>query len=605
MVFKVCKFLVISPYEGLKDLFLEVNKEIRKEMDVYVGDLSEGLAIAKSLEHRNYDVIISRGATAQLLQKHFSIPVMEIQMTGYDILRTLTLLNGFSGKIGMMSYLNNIPGANTIGQLLNMDITFYPISEENEIEREIERASNEGVQIIIGDVITTMTAAKFGIQAILITSGKEAILETVKNAEQLVYYLQKEKNQFTSLQQTFEQIEEGVLLFDERHLCTFINHKARNDFHFIEESDSFTIEKLFEVVPKLKMIEQTTKASKEIEAKMNGEIFRWCFIPIDGGGQALVMKKQETASYQENGDERAYFHFSSLVAGSNEMKHLIHIAKKVSLSDLPIIIYGESGVGKNSLAQAIHNHSERHAKPYVFVNCEAYDEPQLERELFGSFGGLLQKGAMERAEGGTLFIEAIGSMPFNLQGKLLQRLTDQKNRIRLIVASSHPLGSLIESGQFREDLYHALNSFSLKVPSLKEREDDLEDFIRIFIAISNESSKKQISGLRQSVLEELKRFTWPGNIQQLKRVVEQMCLVSEGPFVEYKEVQPLLRKLKEEEQARDEALHQIAIANKTLQEIEEEAILAVLKQEDFNQSKAARRLGINRSTLWRKIKQRT
>src|SRR5699024_8438815 len=117
--------------------------------------------------------------------------------------------------------------------------------------------------------------------------------------------------------------------------------------------------------------------------------------------------------------------------------------------------------------------------------------------------------------------------------------------------------------------------------------------------------KKQISGVHPDVLERLKSFQWPGNVQQLKRVVEQMCMMSNGPFIEIAEVQSLLKKLKEEEQSHDRKGEMINIHHKTLQQIEDEVILSVLKQEDFNQSQAARRLGINRSTLWRKIKQMT
>ncbi len=609
----MCKILVISPYVGLKDLFLEVNKQLKKDMDVYVGDLYDGLAIAKSLEHRGYDVIISRGATAKLLQKHLITPVMEIPLTGYDILRTLTLLNGFSGKIGMMSYLNNIPGAHTIGKLLNMDITFYPINEEHEIEGEIERASNEGVQIIIGDVITTTAAAKFGIQAILITSGKEAIIETIANVEQLMYYVDKERNYANQLQEAFANTEEGVFIFDDSRVCTFMNEQAKRYVQFLDEGEVLTWNKLQTMIPNLNGLGEELK---EIEVTMNGHTIQFRFTLLtEKNCFALFIKRKNPQQIEKSQEQPAYFHFNSLVARSEKIKQLLEVAKKVSRSNLPVIIYGEQGVGKESLAQAIHNHSERRQHSYVYINCEAYTASQLERELFGErHGEVLQRGALERANNGTLFIEAIGSMPFDLQGKLFQALTTKQItflphaesvevNVRFVVADTKPLDLLVQRGKFREDLYEALNCFMLKIPPLRERIEDMDDLVRLFIASSNAVTKKQISGLRTPVLKEMKKLAWPGNIEQLKWTIEQMCLLSGGPFIEHQDVESLLSKLKVQE--RDSQLNAIDIHGKTLQNIEEEVIMTVLKQEDFNQSQAAKRLGINRSTLWRKIKQLT
>lgn len=618
----MCKILVIAPYIGLKDLFLEVNKELKKDLDVHVGNLYDGLAMAKSLEHRKYDAIISRGATAKLLQKHFPIPVIEVQLTGYDILRTLTLLNGHSGKIGMMSYLNIIQGADIVGKLLNMDITFYPINEEEEIEKKIEMASNEGVQVIIGDVISTTTAATFGIQTILITSGKEAVFETIANAERLIYHMEIQKEYLSKIERVFEYVEEGILIFDQNHFCTFLNEQAKKHFRFVEEMNVFSLDRLIEIVPKLEPLfkENDWYSKKEVLVKMKSETYRWTIIPLvedrekEKGGFALLMKCQEPQKLEVRQDHRAYYHFNSLVARSEKMNQLIQVAKKISHSKLPLIIYGEPGVGKESLAQAIHNKSERHQESYVFVNCEAYSEAQLERELFGSEDDNLKRGVLEIANGGTLFIDAIGTMSLRLQGKLLNVISSKCMTrlngvqqfpidVRFVAAHRAPLEAYVQEGSFREDLFYALNGFSLRIPPLRERIEDIDDLVRLFIASSNIVTGKQISGLRPEVIDEFKKLPWPGNIQQLKHVVEKMCLISEGPFIEKTEVEASLKKLQEEErEKKEEQASSFQIDNKTLEEIEQEVIQAVLKQEDFNQSKAAKRLGINRSTLWRKIK---
>jgi transcriptional regulator with PAS, ATPase and Fis domain len=616
----MCKILVIAPYIGLKDVFLEVDKELEVDLDIHVGNLYDGLAIAKSLEHRNYDAIISRGATAKLLQRHFSIPVMEVQVTGYDILRTLTLLNGHSGKIGMMSYLNIIQGADIIGKLLNMDITFYPIDQERQIEKTIETASNDGVQVIIGDVISTTTAATYGVQTILITSGKEAVLETIANTERLVYHMKKQNEHLSEIQRVFDHVEEGVLIFNEDDVCTYLNKHAKKHFQFIEEINTLSLSRLTEIVPKLEQLfEENERAlTKEVTVKMQGKNYLWKKVPLIEDeiscGFVLLMNSKDEQELEDRKGHRAFFHFNSLVARSENMHQLIQVAQKISLSNLPLIIYGEPGVGKDSFAQAIHNKSARQQKPYVFVNCEAYSETQLEQVLFGSEGDLIKRGAFELAHEGTLFIDAIGTMPLGLQGKLLNvilskqftRLNGTKKipiDIRFVVAHREPLEAYVQAGRFREDLFYALNGFNLRIPPLRERIDDIDDLVRLFIASSNILTGKQISGLRPELIKELKQLTWPGNIQQLKHVLEQMCIMCEGPFIEKGEVQLLVQKLQEEERVDQvEQTNVLQIHGKTLEEMEQEIIQTVLKQEDFNQSKAAKRLGINRSTLWRKIK---
>lgn len=578
----MCNILVIAPYEGLKDLFLEVNKQLKENIDVYVGDLYDGLAIAKSLEHRGYDVVISRGATAKLLKKHMSIPVVEIPMTGYDILRTLTLLNGFSGKIGMMSYLNNIPGAHTIGNLLNMDITFYPIDEENEVEKEIQKAADDGVQVIIGDVISTKTAAKFGIQTILITSGKEAVTETIANVKQLIHYVQKEKRQMQRLFKLFEQMEEGIFIFTNEE-CTYKNDRAHRFIRFFgnfNEKEKLTWSQLKSFIPNM-------TSFNEVEFMFQNEAYLARMFPLAEDKFLLRIKNKKRIHVNDQHERSAYFHFNSFVARSEKMTQLIQIAKKVSRSDAPIFIFGERGVGKESLAQAIHNYSERKERPYVYVNGDSYSESQLEKELFQ---------LVEWASGGTLFIDEISELPLTHQTKLLQFMTEHADaNVRFIASLTKPLDNLVDQHRI------ALSPFSINVPPLRERLEDLDDLVRLFIASTNASTKKQISGLRPFVLKELRSLKWYGNIDQLKWTIEQMCKLSSGPFIEYEDVKELLQSLKKRE--KEELCQTITITGKTLQQIENEVIMSVLKQEHYNQSQAARKLGINRSTLWRKIKQ--
>ncbi|BCJ86270.1 PrpR N-terminal domain-containing protein [Effusibacillus dendaii] len=619
----MAKILVIAPYQGFKDLFLEVSEELDSDIHVEVGDLYKGLALAQKLESEGYEVIISRGATALLLREHCKLPVVEVKVSGYDIMRTLTLVKGYPGKIGLMSYLNIIQGADVIGDLLDMNLTFFPIQEEREVESRIREAIGQGIEVIIGDVISTSIAAQHGINSILITSGKEAVLESIRDAEHLSYYVKKEKASREMFAALVDSCREGIVAVDSEGKIYAFNRKAEE--FFSQKAAEVSGRKAGEVDPHLNFESILTLGHREEEVvTLNGEEVVVSKQPISlrGGNGAVAFlqtlrKLQRVESRIRNrladSGYKARMHFNHLVHKSPRMQETVKIAKQYSRNDLPILIYGEPGTGKTSIAEAIHNASDRHEFPFVFLNCEAYKEEQLECELFGYEGNRVKPGVFELADGGTLFIDEIGKMPITLQAKLIHVLEEKKLMrvkgkssfqfdVRLIAANGKSLQDSVVKGEFREDLYHLMNQGTLSIPPLRDRKEDLEELARWFIASFNPILGKQIVGIRPEVMSRLKESNWPGNVQELKNVVRKMCIAAKEHFIREEDVRSILDELSFEK----EGVHSdvaLDIAGKTLEQIEKEIISRVLAEEDYNQSKAAKRLGINRSTLWRKIKE--
>ncbi|MHC2179895.1 DNA-binding NtrC family response regulator [Paenibacillus sp. PvR052] len=520
--------LAIAPYPGLRDLILEVNKDLKKNIDVEIGDWYEGVDIAKALENKDYDIIISRGATVNLLREHCSIPVTEIKISGYDILRTLTLLNGFEGKIGVMSHLKVIQGADFIGKLLNMDLTFYG---DGDCERCLEKAIEDEVQVIVGDVKSTNAARNHGLHGILITSGKEAVMEAIQDAERLIFYINKEKEKYAGL---------------------------------------------------VSILDQKWKPDQPVRDKID--------------------------KYRFVKQAKATVHFNQLVGKSQIMAHLIDSAKRISHSELPIMIYGEPGTGKHVLAQSIHNEGGLKTKAFITIDCSSHSPEILEKEMLG-IGS--EPGAFELANGGTLYMSNIGKLPLSLQVTLLHILTrhkvrrmdsneDREIKVRVIAENEEKLNPMVSRGEFRSDLYRAINTFALSLSPLCERVEDMADLIRMFIASANVVTGKEIVGVKPEVMELLRSYDWPGNIDQLKNTIKKMCLLSSGPYIDQVEIEPVIKELSESSETHD--AQGISFFNKTLDEIESDIICKILAEEEYNQSKAAKRLGINRTTLWRKLK---
>ncbi|ALS21785.1 sigma-54-dependent Fis family transcriptional regulator [Paenibacillus naphthalenovorans] len=608
--------LAIAPYKGLKDLILEVNKDLKKNIHVEIGDWYEGLDIAKALETKGYDMIISRGATVNLLREHCSIPVAEIKISGYDILRTLTLLNGFEGKIGVMSHLKVIQGADFIGKLLNMDLTFY---DDAECEKCLEKAMEDGVQVIVGDVKSTQAARSFGLHGILITSGREAVIEAIQDAERLVYYTNKVKEKYAGLVSVLDQLEEGVIIVSPQEECQFINARACELLNVNKDQSVDTLFKASGLSMNLSdvMKREAVHSSERVQLSDKSLDIKGFPLYLDGRmtGAAAVLKwnpdqagRKKIEEYRFVKKAKASAHFNQLVGKSQTMVRLIECAKRISKSELPIMIYGEPGTGKHVLAQSIHNEGDLKTKAFVTIDCHSHSPEILEKEMLGAGS---EPGAFELANGGTLYMSNIGKLPLSLQSTLFHILTRHKVRridsseereikVRVIAEHEEKLISLVSRGEFRSDLYRVINTFTLSLSPLRERIEDMPDLIRMFIASANVVTGKEIVGVQPEVMDILRSYDWPGNVYQLKNTIHKMCLLSDGPYIEKDEIEPVIKELADSTETRNPAV--FSFFNKTLEEIESDIIYRILVEEEYNQSKAAKRLGINRTTLWRKLK---
>ena len=307
---------------------------------------------------------------------------------------------------------------------------------------------------------------------------------------------------------------------------------------------------------------------------------------------------------------------ADLVGSSRTMMELRMLIEQVAKTEASVLILGESGSGKEQVARRIHEMSAVRSGPFVAVNCAAIPENLMESELFGyergAFSGAVQSkaGLIESANGGTLLLDEIGDLPLSLQPKLLRFLEEQSIRrlganseravqVRVIAATHRNLALWAKEGRFRQDLYYRLDVMTLQVPPLRERSGDLPELAKHFLDRFSTLHQKALVGLDSEALECLARHSWPGNIRELSNVVERAVVLSQGPMICLSDLPAHLR---EAPPVLLQDSEQVTIPlGMSLKEIEDLMIKKALEVSDGDKARAARMLGVNERTIYRRI----
>lgn len=324
--------------------------------------------------------------------------------------------------------------------------------------------------------------------------------------------------------------------------------------------------------------------------------------------ESRELKLQHTQLLKEVGTNKQ---LDNIIGKSAEMQRLLTMVKKVADSKASVLVTGESGVGKEVIADALHNLSGRHDKACIKVHCAALSETLLESELFGhekgAFTGAdsLHKGRFELAHGGTIFLDEIGEINPSVQIKLLRVLQEKKFErvggsqtievdVRVIAATNRNLEEEVKAGRFREDLYYRLNVIHLEVPPLRERKDDIPLLINAFLDEFNAENGKQITGISQAARAAIYQYDWPGNIRELRNCIESAVVMASGKDIALEDLPPTVSKASK--------LESISVpVGITLAEAEKLLIEENLAANKGNKSKTADVLGIGRKTLHRKL----
>jgi two-component system response regulator HydG len=312
----------------------------------------------------------------------------------------------------------------------------------------------------------------------------------------------------------------------------------------------------------------------------------------------------------------ADYELENIIGKSRPMKALVEMLAMVAPSEATVLITGESGTGKELIAKSIHHNSPRKDRPLVVVNCAALSETLLESELFGHEKGAFtgadrrREGRFKQADRGTIFLDEIGETSAAMQAKLLRVIQEREIQrvggdetlsvdVRILAATNQNLEEAVENGRFREDLFYRLNVVTLRIPPLRERTDDIPLLAQHFLEKYAGKNRKNVKGFSPLAMDLLLKYGWPGNVRELENTIERAVILLPDEHITEKE---LPSNITEHFTDRRDSPTTTASANRPLEEVEREAILATLEDSGGNKSETARRLGINRKTLHKKLK---
>ena len=321
--------------------------------------------------------------------------------------------------------------------------------------------------------------------------------------------------------------------------------------------------------------------------------------------------REENRSLREALGQR--YQFRNIVARSPKMQEVLATVERVAPTNSTVLLGGESGVGKDLIARAIHEHSRRAAGPFIKINCTAIPENLLESELFGYEKGAFtgantaKPGRFELADKGTIFLDEIGDVPGSIQVKLLHVLQDReferlggtktlKVDVRVIAATNQDLRAALEQGTFREDLYYRLNVVPINIPPLRERKEEIPYLVDYFIARFAHESGKPITGITPAALKLLMDFHWPGNVRELENIIERAMALSTGTVIDVADIR-LDIAVSSPTAAAASGLATFPPEGVTLEQFEDEIIREAVHRAKGNKSQAARLLGLSRNAL--------
>lgn len=585
------KVLAIAPYDGLREVIItEAASRDDVEVDVYMGDLADGAAIAKTLENSGYDIILSRGGTATLIEHAVNLPVVDITPSVYDLLRFIRMAENIPGRFAVVGFFSITHIAEKLFDLIQHKIEIVTLQEQADADVVVKRLIDEGFTLIVGDAIAVSTAKKLRINSILIASGIESVQAALTEAVRLKQVISTAMQQNLLYRDILDKSDLSVMAFgaDKKMLYSNLSQDQ------LEYQRVFC--SLSEYVPAaLKEGEfHITRRSKgylfEITGIKSQQVIGECVIFYIRRRVSLPQIKAGVVEYYHmldaNREDEGFLPIDNI----GKMASVLESAQSFGKSSSSVVVAGENGAHFNAIIHTLYNESPLSAYPLIVIDCALIDGK--------SFCWILDNEDSPLCEARmTICFKNFSSLDEELQLRFIQyaECTSLSKRNRLIFCVHTPLKLCDAVTHFFNDL----ECLMLRIPSLSERTQDIASLANLYLSILNIELGRQVIGFDEDAIELLSVYHWPGSNDQLRRFVKQCLLRSKAETISASIVEA---GIVEEKRLCEADPITSTCMDGTLEEINAQIVKAVLKSEDMNRQKTAERLGISRSTLWRMLK---
>lgn len=587
------RLLGIAPYENMKTLMLKLAEgDERIELTVFVGDLERGVELARRNFYNDYDAIISRGGTAELLQRSMDIPVVEIAVTPFDIMRAMKLAEGVSDRYAIVGFPGVTASAELLCQLMQYHIEIHTIQDESQAERTLEALQRQGTRAILCDMVTKTAAMRLGLDVVLITSGPESIRAAFHDAVRLCGSYSALRNENRFLRSVLWNQMNQTLIFDDRgeiFFSTLEDNTAPIVDYLREERERAPAQGKRQILKRINHVQYSIRCSRET---LNGRDYVAYYLSDSRVPSAEMQRGIRYESLTEAEGE----YNASLYGVTGLLRDLQDSCAQLNQLDQPVMVCGEDGCCKEQLANYLYLTSPRRDRPLVIIDCFLINEKTWNYLMNHHNSPLAQSDC-------TIFLKNIDVLSDSQRKQLLANMLamDVCKRNRLIFSCVCRKGeSVTEAGM---EFVERLGCMILCLPPMRQRAGQIPAAANMYLSYLNTALAKQSMGLTPEAVKLLQAFDWPHNHTQFQRILRELAMVNDGPYITAQAVGEALereRTVATADQRAEDASEPLDL-NQTLDRIDRWVAHRVLREENGNQSRTAHRLGISRTTLWRML----
>lgn len=588
------RVLGIAPYEAMKTLMSSLTEEYpQMDLTLFVGDRELGLEIARANFHGNYDVVVSRGDTAAMLRRDLSLPVVEIEVTMYDLLCALKLADGLDGHTALLSAPSIAESARRLCEVMGYSMEIHTYESQEVVEPALLELQRSGCRAVLCDALANTTAKRLGMNTFLVTSSVESIRKAFDQALLICGSQRRLREENLFLRELIQgQISQTVVFDQEGHL--FLS--TLND----------PVPQLLELLRR-ELPESRKELERRIVRNLGGMLYSIRARQIESGGQPYISffldarktplsPSQAGIRFATRPEAESAF-YDSIFSFAGTIGDFQEEIARINQSSAPVMVSGEDGTGKESMVSALYMRSVLRNHPLASVNCSLLNDK--------SWTFLLEHHNSPLSdEGNTLYFASVDVLSPERRRQLLAALAEMDvcRRNRVIFSCVCQPGEFISAvGSLFTD---KLCCLTLYLPPLRQMAERIPTLVNLSLSYLNADLPRQILGVEPEAMSLLQSFQWPHNYTQFRRVLGELAVTAPGQVITAESVRQLLRKERHVGAfaLRAENATKPLDLGRTLEEINQDVALRVLEETGGNQTAAAKRLGISRTTLWRLMK---